>query len=40
VPYPYPYWLVWQQREVLSVKQTHFMEWIDAEVKRYLNRAA
>ena len=36
VPYPYPYWLVWQQREVLSVKQAHFMEWIDAEVKRYL----
>ncbi|MDN7178691.1 LysR substrate-binding domain-containing protein [Caballeronia sp. SEWSISQ10-4 2] len=39
VPYPYPYWLVWQQREVLSVKQTHFMEWIGTEVKRYLDRA-
>jgi len=39
VPYPYPYWLVWQQREVLSVKQMHFMEWIGTEVKRYLDRA-
>jgi len=40
VPYPYPYWLVWQQREGLSVKQTHFVEWIDVEVKRYLERDA
>jgi LysR family glycine cleavage system transcriptional activator len=36
VPYPYPYWLVWPQREGLSPQQIHFAEWIEAEVEKYL----
>ncbi|HEY1998837.1 LysR substrate-binding domain-containing protein [Paraburkholderia sp.] len=36
VPYPYPYWLVWPQRDVLSQQQIHFTEWIEAEAQRYL----
>ncbi|HTJ93124.1 MAG TPA: LysR substrate-binding domain-containing protein [Pararobbsia sp.] len=35
VPYPYAYWLVWPQRDALSVKQHHFIEWITEEVERY-----
>ncbi|HZZ13780.1 MAG TPA: LysR substrate-binding domain-containing protein [Paraburkholderia sp.] len=36
VPYRYPYWLVWQQREILNAKQAHFAQWIEAEVDAYL----
>ena len=36
VPYPYAYWVVWQQREGLSEKQRHFIEWLTAQVKVYL----
>lgn len=36
VPYPYPYWLVWPQRDVLSPQQMHFTEWLEAEAERYL----
>jgi LysR family transcriptional regulator, glycine cleavage system transcriptional activator len=36
VPYRYPYWLVWQQREILNAKQAHFAQWIDAQVGAYL----
>jgi len=36
VPYRYPYWLVWQQREILNAKQAHFAQWIDAQVDAYL----
>lgn len=32
VPYPYPYWLVWQPRENLSLKQQHFMQWMHEQV--------
>jgi LysR family glycine cleavage system transcriptional activator len=28
LPYPYPYWLVWQQRDSLSQKQLHFIDWM------------
>jgi LysR family transcriptional regulator, glycine cleavage system transcriptional activator len=35
VPYPYAYWLVWPQRDSLTVKQTHFIEWMTEEVERY-----
>ncbi|NKJ50915.1 transcriptional regulator [Burkholderia sp. SG-MS1] len=36
VPYRYPYWLVWQQRETLKAGQTHFAQWIEAQVDVYL----
>ncbi|NPT42644.1 LysR family transcriptional regulator [Paraburkholderia sp. 1N] len=36
VRYRYPYWLVWQQREILNAKQAHFAQWIDAQVDAYL----
>jgi LysR family transcriptional regulator, glycine cleavage system transcriptional activator len=36
VPYRYPYWLVWQQRETLNAKQAHFAQWIEAQVDGYL----
>ncbi|HZZ02033.1 LysR substrate-binding domain-containing protein [Paraburkholderia sp.] len=36
VPYRYPYWLVWQQREILNAKQAHFAQWIEAQVDAYL----
>jgi len=36
VPYRYPYWLVWQQREILNAKQAHFAQWIEAQVDVYL----
>ncbi|CAE6808452.1 LysR substrate-binding domain-containing protein [Paraburkholderia aspalathi] len=36
VPYRYPYWLVWQQRETLNAKQAHFAQWIEAQVDVYL----
>lgn len=38
VPYPYAYWLVWQQREGLSDKQRHFIEWLTAQVQAYQTR--
>ncbi|RKF37454.1 LysR substrate-binding domain-containing protein [Paraburkholderia fungorum] len=40
VPYRYPYWLVWQQREILNAKQAHFAQWIDAQVSAYLRSGA
>jgi LysR family transcriptional regulator, glycine cleavage system transcriptional activator len=36
VPYPYPYWLVWRQREILDARQAHFAQWIDGQVEAYL----
>ena len=36
VPYRYPYWLVWQQREMLNARQAHFAQWIEAQVGAYL----
>ncbi|WP_144144449.1 LysR substrate-binding domain-containing protein [Paraburkholderia sp. BCC1884] len=36
VPYPYPYWLVWQQRETLNARQAHFTQWIGGQVDAYL----
>jgi LysR family transcriptional regulator, glycine cleavage system transcriptional activator len=36
VPYRYPYWLVWQQREILNARQAHFAQWIEAQVDVYL----
>jgi LysR family transcriptional regulator, glycine cleavage system transcriptional activator len=35
-PYRYPYWLVWQQREILNARQAHFAQWIEGEVDAYL----
>ncbi len=40
VPYRYPYWLVWQQREILSAKQAHFAQWIDGQVDAYLRHGS
>jgi len=40
VPYRYPYWLVWQQRETLSAQQAHFAQWLKAEVDAYLRANA
>ncbi|MGY4531638.1 LysR family glycine cleavage system transcriptional activator [Pseudomonas sp. TE3786] len=36
LPYPYPYWLVWQPRESLSHKQLHFIEWMQEQTRAYL----
>ncbi|SDQ28013.1 LysR family transcriptional regulator, glycine cleavage system transcriptional activator [Paraburkholderia fungorum] len=36
VPYPYPYWLVWRQREILDARQAHFAQWIEGQVDAYL----
>ncbi|MFL9932550.1 LysR substrate-binding domain-containing protein [Paraburkholderia sp. RL18-103-BIB-C] len=36
VPYRYPYWLVWQQRDVLNARQAHFAQWIEGQVDTYL----
>jgi LysR family glycine cleavage system transcriptional activator len=36
IPYRYPYWLVWQQREFLNARQAHFAQWIEAQVDAYL----
>jgi len=36
VPYRYPYWLVWQQREILNARQAHFAQWIEGQVDAYL----
>ncbi|MFM0036163.1 LysR substrate-binding domain-containing protein [Paraburkholderia strydomiana] len=36
VPYRYPYWLVWQQREIPNARQAHFAQWIEAQVDAYL----
>jgi LysR family glycine cleavage system transcriptional activator len=35
LPYPYPYWLVWQPRESLSQKQLHFIEWMQEQASVY-----
>jgi LysR family transcriptional regulator, glycine cleavage system transcriptional activator len=39
VPYPYPYWLVWQPLEIMNTKQTHFAQWIEAQMDAYLRGA-
>ena len=31
-----PYWLVWQQREMLNASQAHFAQWIEGQVDAYL----
>jgi LysR family glycine cleavage system transcriptional activator len=36
VPYRYPYWLVWQQRDILNAGQAHFAQWIEGQVDAYL----
>jgi LysR family glycine cleavage system transcriptional activator len=36
VPYPYAYWLVWQPREQLSLKQLHLTQWMQEQVHHYL----
>ena len=35
VPYPYPYWLVWPQREALSEKVRDFTAWITQEFEAF-----
>ena len=34
-PYPYPYWLVWPQREDTAVKRNDFIQWIEEEIALY-----
>ena len=34
-PYPYPYWLVWPQREDAALKRNDFIQWIEEEVTLY-----
>ncbi|MFM2479649.1 LysR substrate-binding domain-containing protein [Celerinatantimonas sp. MCCC 1A17872] len=36
-PYPYPYWLVLRQRDDAKIKQEAFSNWLNDEVKQYLN---
>lgn len=36
VPYPYPHWLVWPQRESSQTKQQDFSTWIEEEIASYL----
>lgn len=36
VPYAYPYWLVWPQREGSQTKQQDFTAWIEEEIAEYL----
>lgn len=38
VPYAYPYWLVWPQRESSQLKQRDFSAWIEEEVAEYLEQ--
>ncbi|HEY0296417.1 MAG TPA: LysR substrate-binding domain-containing protein, partial [Bordetella sp.] len=40
IPYPYPYWLVWPQRDTLPEKVRHFTEWISGEMARFTQEAA
>lgn len=35
VPYPYPYWLVWPQREPPSDRHQAFADWLREEARRY-----
>lgn len=35
VPYPYPYWLVWSQREPPSDRHQAFADWLREEARRY-----
>lgn len=37
VPYPYPHWLVWPQRESSLLKQRDFAGWMAEEVETYLH---
>jgi hypothetical protein len=34
-----PYWLVWQQREILNARQAHFAQWIEGQVDAYLRES-
>lgn len=36
VPYGFPYWLVWPEREATQAKVSAFAEWLTSEVERYL----
>lgn len=36
VPYPYPYWLVWRNREGFEMKHEAFFTWLTEEVNKYL----
>lgn len=40
VPYPYPHWLVWPQRESSLLKQRDFAGWMEEEVADYLRQPA
>lgn len=35
MPYPYPYWLVWPQREAPSERHQAFADWLREEARRY-----
>lgn len=35
VPYPYPYWLVWRQREAMPEKVRNFRAWVTAEFEAF-----
>jgi LysR family transcriptional regulator, glycine cleavage system transcriptional activator len=36
IPYPYPYWVVWPQRDSVATKQAKFVAWLESEVSQYL----
>lgn len=37
IPYPYPYWVVWPQRDAVATKQAQFVAWLESEVSLYLS---
>jgi LysR family glycine cleavage system transcriptional activator len=37
IPYPYPYWAVWPQRDSAATKQAKFVAWLESEVSQYLS---
>jgi LysR family glycine cleavage system transcriptional activator len=37
IPYPYPYWVVWPQRDSAATMQAKFVAWLEAEVNQYLS---
>jgi LysR family glycine cleavage system transcriptional activator len=37
IPYPYPYWIVWPQRDSAATKQENFVAWLESEVSQYLS---
>lgn len=40
IPYPYPYWIVWQQRDSIATKQETFVAWLESEVSQYVSGLA